>query len=94
MKGQLHRPVLLIILEKALTMNRPAETYMTEETYRALIAELARVVTNRPSCVTTDIASEIKSTLGLVGGIWPASIRADIGDMVAVPANAFPNLPA
>ena len=58
--------------------------------YNPLIADLVRIFREGPSPMTGCIESDFKTSLGLIGGIWPASIREDVEAMIAVPANAVP----
>ncbi|MDE4173675.1 hypothetical protein PXK01_05885 [Phaeobacter sp. PT47_59] len=55
------------------TTTQPTDTYIDDETYAALRAELLRLVAEQP--VHPEV--EIVRILGEVGGVWPRSVLDD-----------------
>ncbi len=51
----------------------PVDTYLTDETYAALRAELVELITLQPLHADT----EVVRVLGEVGGVWPQSVMDD-----------------
>jgi hypothetical protein len=51
-----------------------SDIYLDDERYEKLIAALVKAATNED-------ADEIKTVLGCAGGIWPASIKLDLGEV-------------
>ncbi|MDE4096664.1 hypothetical protein [Phaeobacter gallaeciensis] len=51
----------------------PADTYLEDETYAALRAELVRLINEQPY----DPDTAVVTALGEVGGIWPTSVMDD-----------------
>lgn len=64
-----------------------ADHFVPTARYNQIIADLLRIYREGPSPFTADIESDIKTSLGLIGGIWPDSIREDLKAIVAVPAD-------
>ncbi|MBC6716986.1 hypothetical protein H9Q09_12285 [Aurantimonas sp. DM33-3] len=56
-----------------------------------IIADLVRIYREGPSPFIGCLESDFKTSLGLIGGISPASIPEDLEAMVAVPADTFPS---
>lgn len=52
----------------------PTDTYLTDETYAALRAELVELITLQPIHADT----EVVRVLGEVGGVWPESVLGDL----------------
>ena len=69
---------------------RIADHFVPTAIHDRIIADLVRIYRDGPSPFTGCIESDFKTSLGLIGGIWPDSIREDFKAMVAVPANAIP----
>ena len=61
-------------------MQTPTDTYLDDQTYAALRAELGRLIATQ---YAHDPDTELVRVLGEVGGIWPQSVVAD-GKLVEV----------
>ena len=61
-------------------MQTPTDTYLDDQTYAALRAELGRLIATQ---YAHDPDTELVRLLGEVGGIWPQSVVAD-GKLVEV----------
>lgn len=66
-------------------MQAPTDTYLDDETYAALRAELNRLVANSD---VHDADTEIVRILGEVGGIWPQYILGDAATCEEAPVLA------
>ena len=55
-------------------MDTPTDTYITDETYHALKAELAQMIAMP---FVHDPETEVIRILGETGGVWPQSVVSD-----------------
>jgi len=55
-------------------MQAPTDTYITDETYHTLKAELAHLIAMP---FVHDPDTKVVEALGEIGGIWPQSVRDD-----------------
>lgn len=55
-------------------MQTPTDTYLDDQTYAALRAELGRLIATQ---YAHDPDTELVRVLGEVGGIWPESVLED-----------------
>ncbi|WP_370213444.1 hypothetical protein [Roseovarius sp.] len=53
---------------------QPTDTYLNDETYAALRAELVRLASGSQ---VHDVDTEVVRVLGEVGGVWPQRAEAD-----------------
>ena len=53
------------------------DIYLADTTYRALVHALAAIPVD-PASSPADRADAVRTTLGLVGDVWPSSIRGDL----------------
>lgn len=51
----------------------PTDTYINDQTYAALRAELAQLISSQ----SHDADTELVRILGEIGGIWPRSVMDD-----------------